>query len=317
MSALTEAKAALTICEAWHRLSLPGSPGKSCRSPFRHDKSPSFSVYEDGQRWKDHATGQGGDVSDFVAAALKISLSDAARWLLEQTGHHTARHNWPKVKTSVPAMPKAPAKQEPLRLPKIDRGTIAELSQLQQLRGLKLFAGLQILTNRGQLGFCTLQDGSESPRCWIIYDGTRNASARRLDGKPWQSLPNQPKAKTLKGSLAAWPLGASRIGKAYTVLFCEGTPDLLAAATFATFTLPEWEVVAMPGRMPIHREALKLFKGKTVFIFAHNDQPGLDAAREWQAQLTGVGAAVTALCSDTEGRDLNDVLNAGESISLT
>ena len=45
----------------------------------------------------------------------------------------------------------------------------------------------------------------------------------------------------------------------------------------------------MPGRMPIHREALKLFKGKTVFIFAHNDQPGLDAAREWQAQLTGVG----------------------------
>jgi hypothetical protein len=200
-------------------------------------------------------------------------------------------------------------------LPQIDRGTIAELSQLQNLRGFKLFAGLQILIDRGQLGFCTLEDGAERVRCWIVYDGTRNASARRLDGKPWQSI--GAKAKTLKGSQASWPLGASRLSKSDTILFCEGAPDLLAAATVATFTLSDWEAVAMPGRMPIHREALGLFQGKSVFLFAHNDQPGLEAARNWQAQLTDAGAAVTALCSDTEGRDLNDALNAGESISLT
>jgi hypothetical protein len=171
-----------------------------------------------------------------------------------------------------------------------------------------------MLIDRGQLAFATMRDGAESSRCWIIQEGTRNASARRIDGKPWQSI--GAKAKTLKGSQANWPLGASRIQKSNTVLFCEGTPDLLAAATWAAFRLFKWEAVAMPGAMPIHPEALPLFKGKTVVLFAHNDTAGIDAARRWQEQLTEAGATVTALCSDTEGRDLNDALTSGESILI-
>lgn len=319
MSALNEAKAALTVADAWHRLGLPGKPRKSCRSPFREDRSPSFSVYDNGQRWKDHSTGTGGDVCDFIAAALNVTLGDAARWILEQTNARTSARSWPKVRSVAPAKPKPPEPRKPLALPPLEKGTVSELAQLQELRGFRFFAGLQILSNRGQLGFATLKDGTESPRCWIITDDSRrNAQARRLDGKPWQNLPSKPKAKTLPGSQAAWPIGASRIGNVNTILFTEGAPDLLAAATFAVFDLPgSFEAVAMIGAgLSIHPEALPLFKGKAVFLFAHNDTAGIDAARRWQGQLTEAGATVTALCSDTEGRDLNDTLTAGEKISL-
>ena len=317
MSALEQIKAGFTVTDAWHSLKLPGTPGTSCKSPFRADESPSFSVYDNGHRWKDHATDKGGDVCDFVAAALKLTLSDAARWLLEQVGSRTTARNWPKVKAPTQAKPKPQEQRSPLALPALDKGTVSELSQLQRLRGFDCFAGIQMLIDRGQLAFATMRDGAESPRCWIITDSAkRNANARRLDGKPWQSLPGQPKAKTLAGSQAAWPMGAPRIHKSTMILFCEGTPDLLAAATWAAFKLFTWEAVAMPGRMRIHSEALPLFKGKQVYIFAHNDTAGLDAARTWGEQLTEAGATATALCSDTEGRDLNDALTAGESISI-
>jgi hypothetical protein len=320
MSALHEAKASLTVADAWHRLGLPGEPRKSCRSPFREDRSPSFSVYEGGQRWHDHSTGEGGDVCDFIAAALNITLADAARWILEQTNSRASSRSWPKMRSIAPAEPKPQKPRKPLALPPLEKGTIGELAQLQELRGFRFFAGLQILSNRGQLGFATLKDGAERLRCWIITDDSRrNAQARRLDGKPWQSLPGTPKAKTLSGSQAAWPIGASRIHRADTVLFCEGSADLLAAATFAAYDLGrQWEAVAMIGAgLSIHPDALPLLHGKDVFLFVHNDAAGIKAARRWNTQLTEVGATVTGLCSDTEGRDLNDALNAGEEIRLT
>lgn len=319
MSALEEAKAALNVAEAWHRLGLPGQPSKSCRSPFREDRSPSFSVFDNGTRWHDHADGTGGDVIDLVATALNISLADAARWLLEQSNARTNRRDWPRARRATQANPKPAVAHKPLLLPTMDKGTISELTQLQRQRGFQYFAGLQIMLNRGQLRFATMADGAEQVRCWIITDDSRrNAQARRLDGLSWQSLRGTPKAKTLPGSQAAWPIGASRIEKSDTVLFTEGTPDLLAAATFATFDFKGyWEAVAMIGAgLSIHTNALPLFAGKTVFLFVHHDSAGIAAARRWHGQLTKAGATVTALCSETEGRDLCDAITAGETISI-
>ena len=319
MSALAEAKAAFTIADAWHRLGLPGQPSKSCRSPFRDDRSPSFSVFDNGTRWHDHADGTGGDVIDLVATALNISLSNAARWLLEQSNARTSRRDWPRARRATQANPKPAVAHKPLLLPTMDKGTISELTQLRRQRGFQHFGGLQILLDRAQLRFATMRDGAEEVRCWVITDDSRrNAQARRLDGLPWQGLPGKPKAKTLPGSEAAWPIGASRIHESDTVLFCEGTPDLLAAATLAAFELQEpWETVCMIGAgLSIPEDALSLFEGKTVFLFVHNDQPGIEAARRWHGQLTEAGATVTALCSDSEGRDLNDALTAGEPILI-
>lgn len=48
---------------------------KVCRSPFRNDRKPSFSISEDGKLWKDHGTGAGGDVVSFVMRGLNIRLA--------------------------------------------------------------------------------------------------------------------------------------------------------------------------------------------------------------------------------------------------
>ena len=68
-SPLQAAKERLLIPDLWQWLNLPGNPGRSCRSPFREDRSPSFSIYADGRKWKDHATGD-----------------DASRRLIEMAG---------------------------------------------------------------------------------------------------------------------------------------------------------------------------------------------------------------------------------------
>ena len=85
-SPLQAAKERLTIAALWAMLGLPGKYGRSCRSPFREDRNPSFSVYDDGRKWKDHATGEGGDAVDFIAMALGISNEHACRKLIELAG---------------------------------------------------------------------------------------------------------------------------------------------------------------------------------------------------------------------------------------
>ena len=84
-SPLQAAKDRLTIPELWAMLGLPGKPGRSCRSPFREDRNPSFSIYDGGHRWKDHGTGLGGD-ADFRAAACNLSKAEGARKLIELAG---------------------------------------------------------------------------------------------------------------------------------------------------------------------------------------------------------------------------------------
>ena len=85
-SPLQAAKERLTILALWVILGLPGKPGRSCRSPFREDKNPSFAIFDENRRFYDHATGQGGDAVDFIAIALGIPSGDACRKLIELAG---------------------------------------------------------------------------------------------------------------------------------------------------------------------------------------------------------------------------------------
>ena len=303
-SPLEAAKGAMSIADAWHRLGLQGEPSKSCRSPFREDRSPSFSVYEDGTKWKDHSTGEGGDVCDFVKLALNCSAGEAARWIIEQAG----------TVSTAPARAKAkPKPREPMQLPTLEKGTPEELDTLAKLRGLPHSRGLQILQDRGLLHFATMPDEWGKVRAWLLTDESRrNAQARRLDGKHWQALDSKPKAKTLKGAEAAWPIGAASMEAANKVYLVEGMPDALAAATLAN-QWDDWAVVSMIGAaLDIHPDALELLQGKSVCIFVHADEAGEKAARKWAKQLTAAGAKVSGLISDHPGRDLNDALTAGE-----
>jgi len=83
MTPLDKAKERLSIPEAWRLLGLAGQPKIGMNhSPFREDKNPSLSIFGDGRRWKDHGSGDGGSVVDFVATAKNIPGRKAVREVL-------------------------------------------------------------------------------------------------------------------------------------------------------------------------------------------------------------------------------------------
>jgi 5S rRNA maturation endonuclease (ribonuclease M5) len=211
-----------------------------------------------------------------------------------------------------------PKPREPIKLPTLEQGTPEELAALARSRGLPNTRGLEALQGKRLLHFATMPDGGDKVRAWLLTDQSRrNAQARRLDGKHWQALDAKPKAKTLKGAEAAWPIGAASIGAAKTVCLVEGMPDALAAATLGAGKPDAWAVVSMIGAaLDVHPDALEIFKGKSVYIFVHADEAGEKAARKWAKQLAAAGAKVSGLISDHEGRDLNDALTAGEITKL-
>lgn len=317
-SPLTEAMGRIDIDYAWNALGLPGQPGKCCKSPFRDDRKPSFSVFDNGKAWKDHATGEAGNVVDFVAAAKAISNGDACRWLIS-----TARTGSPGPSLSPRPRRKKGIESErskeprrPLNLPPLDRGSYGNVLRLQESRKLPMNAGLELLIQRKVLQFGGMHDRCGPCRVWLLLDSSLlNAQARRLDGMHWQSLPGEPKAKTLKGSVAAWPIGAADLVDRDVVMFCEGGPDLLAAATAAYIESAEAfhriGFVCMAGASnQISADALPLFSGKVIRIYQHADRAGTAAAGRWYWQLQAAGAASVDIWeSDREGEDLNDYVS--------
>lgn len=300
MTAIEEAKSHFTIAEAWNRLSLPGKPGKSIPSPFRPDKKPSFSVYDNGRKWKDFSTGENGDLTDFVAAALDVDLTAAAKWILAQAGGFPSPFR-PTVDRPNP--------KRSLRLPDMDPGRIEDMNCLRIQRGLPCWAGIELLREAGLFGFGNV-DGFRS---WILHDKV-NAQARRMDGQLFKVGGKEAKAKTLPGSVASWPIGISCTKDLPTILLVEGGPDLLAAWTILHLAEREdMAAVCMTGSgLSIHEDALPLFTGKRVRIVRHNDKPGMDAARKWFFQLKATGATVDCVTSEVEGEDLNDWLSRKE-----
>jgi len=64
----------------------------------------------------------------------------------------------------------------------------------------------------------------------IITDAARvNAQAGRMDGQCWNHLAGNPKAWTLPGSWASWPIGITEARDFRAIALCEGGPDFLAA----------------------------------------------------------------------------------------
>lgn len=60
---------ALSIDNLWAHFNYPARSGNPVCSPFRDDHSPSFSVYDESRRWKDHGNGDRGDSFDFYQRA--------------------------------------------------------------------------------------------------------------------------------------------------------------------------------------------------------------------------------------------------------
>lgn len=297
---LHELKAAYRIPAAWRDFGLMGEPGKCVPSPFRPDLSPSFSVFEDGTRWKDFATGESGDVFDFIRKARSGDLADAIRFVADRLGIRRPE----------------PKQLNKLKIPPLHQGSESELRELAGQRGFDTGA-LRLAQQRGFLWFTTLWGHG----AWCLTDVRRALfEFRRLDGCKWPAYGRLPERKChCMGTGKRWPIGTMESEPFAKIAMVEGAPDFLAVFHFLLVEGKTETVVPVgilgASNHALAPEAVRLFKGKAVCLYPHVDEAGQTAARAWARQLKEAGAArVSAfdlsglvLVDSSQGKDLADV----------
>jgi hypothetical protein len=307
---LNAVKDAYRIEHAWRDLALPGEPGKACHSPFpsehRHgDVHPSFSVFDEGRRWTDFATGESGSVLDLIMKARKSDLSEAIRFVEERLGR-------PRPVNKAAAANKSRARG----VPRLEAGTDDQFRELSERRGFGV-DGLRLAAQRGLLHFCNLWDTA----AWAVTDKRLQlVEFRRLDGRKWSAYGRLAERKShCIGSGKCWPIGTLESLPFTKIALLEGAPDLLAAFCCILAEAKEQIVapVAVLGAANHYLDptALAHFRGKQICLFPHVDEAGRKAARHWARQMKEAGAArVTAfdlsgllLVDGTIGKDLADL----------
>jgi hypothetical protein len=140
---IEEIKARIGIPDIWRDLGLPGEPAKSCCCPWRDDRHPSFSVYNEGRNFKDHAgDGAQGDVIDFAAKARGCAPDEALAYLRELMGWQPGAHGPALSRLKLP--PKVvPKKTEPPPYRAVPMGGEVRLSWEAGVHWLKIDEALQ------------------------------------------------------------------------------------------------------------------------------------------------------------------------------
>jgi hypothetical protein len=308
---IIEAKQALTIATLANKLYPGWRPGKSCRRPWGEDRNPSFSVYEGFQKWKDHATGEGGDAIDFLQRALNLSKTDACRKFIELAGGSFDKKHEFRLQPTASDTPSDSQEKKSKRAgwPEFDLLSQKELESLAELRGLPIDGPRWAAVDGVLRG---AYSKSENARCWIVVSACGlNAQARRLDGKPFEYNGNKLKSKTLPGSIAQIPVGRFFDARWPFIVVVEGGPDIIAAyaVIYGLGLLDKVSVCGMLGAgMKIPACALAAMAGRRVRILQHNDSAGYNAADAWAIQLHSHGANVDVWTPTAAGSDLNDVL---------
>jgi len=310
----------MTILEAKAKLDIPAvasqvfphwRPALSCVSPFREDRNPSFSVYDQGQKWKDHATGDHGDAVDFMAKALDLSPEEAIRRFVGMAG---GGYHVPAPRPKMSPIPRPTTedtdekRQKRAAWPAMELATEEEKKAIATLRHLPV-EGPQRAAIDAALRVATV-DGE---RCWIIRSTCgKNAQARRLDGQKLGDL----KAKTLPGAVATLPVGNYHDTRWPAVALVEGGPDVLAAYA-AICRLGLLDTVAVCGMLGASMRppygAVATMRGRRVRIFAHNDPAGQKAADSWARHIHNASGTVDIWTPEKEGADLNDIFHLPEA----
>lgn len=294
-----EAREKYSITDAWQLLGLEGEPKASCKSPFREDRHPSFSIHSDGKAWTDHASGDGGDVVEFIRFAIGGDHKDVREWLRQRIGTDKP--------TTRPTT--APQAAKAISWPgELVEGTQATWEAFAKHRGLT-FPAVHAMVHAGILRFIKLPDGL---KCYVITDDSRRAAEiRRLDGKPF----GESKAYPLPGVNKSWLPGCELLKsapKTTAVLITEGATDLISAINlYSNFRRihgggNSWQPVALLGAgcKKLHPEAEALIRGRHVRIVPDGDHAGDIMADHWSGLLRKIGCQV-------------DVVNLPQNTDLT
>lgn len=298
-----EAREKITVFDAWKMLGFDGEPKASCKSPFREDRSPSFSIFEGGKAWTDHASGDGGDVVEFIRHAIGGDHKDVREWLQERIGSHQPS----------PRPIAAPANAKAIKWPSpLVMGDSSTWQGFADKRGLT-YPAVYTMAQLGLLRFTKLPDGV---KCYVVTDtSNRCAEIRRLDGQLFETS----KVYPLQGVDKSWLPGLELLRDAPQetgVLITEGATDLLSAIDiFSRYRrnhggLESWQPVALLGAgcKKLNEDAIKLIKGRHVRLVPDGDAAGDGMADHWTGLLRKIGCHVDVVSLE-RGSDLTHHLS--------
>lgn len=301
------AKEHYTIHGLWQVFGYPGKPETSCKSPFRDDKKPSFSVFDGGRKWKDHATGDGGDIIEFLKFALPGDYPEVRQWLAERLNIDML--DGKLAPSSSPVLPNE-SPQRKIQWPsELLEGYEATWQAFANLRGY-CYGSVSVMVRSGILRFTKI-DGK---KCFAVLDREhRAAEIRALDRTLFF---NKSKAYPLVGVDKTWLVGANMLrvaGPDTSVLLCEGATDLLTAIDL-NFKYKKrlkgsrsWLPVALLGAgcKNLAPECAGLIKGRKVRIVPDADEDGNKMAEHWAQTFHSLGCQVDTVQLDP-GQDLTD-----------
>lgn len=278
------------------KLQRAGNEWKGC-CPFHPDRSPSFTIFADGDRFHCFGCGAHGDVLDYVARLHRTGMVEAARLL--------CAGDLPKVEiarlTPAERASRTPEAQAIWEMAIPAAGTHAESYLVS--RGIKP-------PFPPDIRFSRLRYGNPNPLPCLVA-AVRDVSGAvvglqriylRDDGSGKADLP---KPKLSLGKVSGGAIRLGDLDDAGTVTVCEGPEDGLTL--LALLGPPVW-VAAGASMMPAMQFPPEV---RSVVIGADNDDAG-DAAARMAAHAFGARALTVRVIHPLPGfKDFNDELRGG------
>lgn len=289
-----------TIEAAWRDLNLAGEPLRVCKSPFREDRNPSFSIFDNGRRWRDFASDEAGRVFDFVAKALACDFAEAVRWIEQRLGIDSAsdamparavQHTKPDAHTvKTEAAPEYRMSKEELAQAVAMAARLAEDCELCER--IAKARGWTAETVRNLAHEPCLGWNDEHGALAFIFDSGVKLRRREPNGERriWWHIgkPSLWRACLLRGI-------QNDADKSRTVVVCEGETDAITAIDDGCEDDGKTHVVALPSASTFAAGWLPLFAGQGVILALDDDKAGHAATERVARMLEGTAASVRTL----------------------
>jgi hypothetical protein len=316
---ISAAKSRVSIASAWARLGLPNPPpegSRLVRSPIREERTPSFSIFQGGKRWKDHSGDAGGDVFDFVELVVKEGRPAAIQRVLEWAGDTASLSGHGTASSPPPEPPTSPGRagssfnadrhailqaKRRTMWPTFSYPSQADIQRIAYIRQLDP-AAVEAVALAGLLRTCRHESGHD---VFVLTEGAF-AQARRLDGELFQG---GHKTQNLRASEGAF-VGACLLGTdPQPVLLIEGCVGLLEAAALIGVAQDGWAwtalaAVSSSSRFATQPDLLTALAGRLVRVIPDTNEAGARAAESWCQALHQAGASVDVFDLPAGHRDL-------------
>lgn len=292
------------IRDCWRDLNLAGEPLRLCRAPYREDRTPSLSLFDDSRRFRDFGTGDCGRVFDFVARCMDCTFEDAVQFVRERVGDVGMEpHTRPMSTSSKPAKPPAPAADENavVRLEhKLDANELRQCAEMAkrladdaELCGRTGVARswraetVQSLAAGHDLGWLDDSGRGGHAALAFLYDTGAKCRAKNADGARaiWWKFG---KPCLWRG----WVLRGPETRRAFrTAIICEGESDLISCLDEGLED-EGTRLVALPSASTFAPEWAGCFVGLDVILALDNDDAGKAATARVARMIEHTAASV-------------------------